>query len=309
MKYLKCGLKWFCIFILFILFILLIDYLRLNISYYINKDSYVQVFDIQGNKGNYVPQGLTYSSSYNVVLQTSYNKKHDVSMLYVIDFDSGKLLKSLRLIDINDKDNMKHVGGITTDNNKVWITNDYEVDEFSLDEIINTDSDYIKSLSNTKIPNRGDFCLYHDGILFIGDFYLKPFYDVPDGNPLLMAYDVSNLDYSNPSYIISLPKMVQGMEIIGNKFVFSQSFTYLISSKLSFYDSPLNGEYSYYNLNGKDIPYYKFSKVSSKHTLPPMIEGIFYKDDSLYMLFESSSDGYSLALPKIKKVLKYKIDK
>ena len=40
-----------------------------------------------------------------------------------------------------------------------------------------------------------------------------------------------------------------------------------------------------------------------------MIEGIFYKDDYLYMLFESSSDGYSLALPKIKKILKLKIDK
>ena len=33
----------------------------------------------------------------------------------------------------------------------------------------------------------------------------------------------------------------------------------------------------------------------------------FYKDDYLYMLFESGSDGYSLALPKIKKVLKLNI--
>ena len=58
------------------------------------------------------------SSTYNVILQTSYNKEHDVSMLYVTDFSSGKLLKSLKLIDINDKDNMKHVGGISTDNNR-----------------------------------------------------------------------------------------------------------------------------------------------------------------------------------------------
>lgn len=307
MKYLKLVLKGLVGFIVFLLLVFIIDYVRINVSYFINKDKYIESFDIQGNTNHYIPQGLAYSSLYNVVLQTSYNKEHDVSMLYVTDYDSGKLLKSLKLIDINDKDDNKHVGGITTDNNTVWITNDYEVDEFSLDEIINTDFDYVRSLKNTKLPNRGDFCLYHDGMLYIGDFYLKLFYDVPDGNPLLMAYDVSNLDYSNPSYIISLPKMVQGMEIVGDNFIFSHSFTYLINSTLSIYGKPI--ENGYYKLNGKDIPYYIFNKVYKKYKLPPMIEGIFYKDDYLYMLFESSSDGYSLALPKIKKVLKLKIDK
>ena len=137
MKFLKLVIKFFVCFIIFILSILVIDYIRINVSYSINKDKYIESFDIQGNTNHYIPQGLAYSSLYNVVLQTSYNKEHDVSMLYITDFKSGKLLKSLKLIDINDKDNMKHVGGITTDNNTVWITNDYEVDEFSLDEIIN----------------------------------------------------------------------------------------------------------------------------------------------------------------------------
>ena len=305
MRYLKLVLKVLVGIICFVALIFIIDYARLNVSYSINKNKYVETFDVQGITNHYIPQGLAYSSLYNVVLQTSYNKEHDVSMLYVIDFSTGKLLKSLKLIDVNDKDDMKHVGGITTDNNTVWITNDYEVDEFSLSEIIDTDLDYIKSLRNTKLPNRGDFCLYNNGTLYIGDFYLKPFYDVPDGNPLLMAYDVSNLDYSNPSYIVSLPKMVQGMEIVGDKYIFSQSFTYLINSSLSIYNKPISN--GYYTLNGKDIPYYKL-ELDSKYKLPPMVEGIFYKDNYLYMLFESGSDGYSLALPKIKKVLKKEID-
>lgn len=309
MKYLKLVLKILVGVVVLVVTILIIDYFRLNVSYSINKNKYGEAFDIQGNTNHYVPQGLAYSSLYNVVLQTSYNSDHTGSMLYVTDFSSGKLLKSLRLIDINDKDNNKHVGGITTDNKTVWITNDYEVDEFSLDEIINTDLDYVKCLSNAKLPNRGDFCLYHDGTLFIGDFYLKPFYDVPNGNPILIAYDTSNLDYSNPSYIISLPKMVQGMEIVGDKFIFSQSFTYLISSTLSVYESPLNSDYSYYSFNGKNIPYYSFDKVYSKYKLPPMAEGMFYQYDNLYILFESSSDSYSFALPKVNKILKYKIDK
>ena len=307
MKYLKLVLKILCGVLSFAIVIFILDYIRINISYSFNKNKYTETFDIQGRNNGYVPQGLAYSSLYNVVLQTSYNKKHDVSMLYVTDFSTGKLLKSLKLIDINGEDDNKHVGGITTDNNIVWITNDYEVDEFSLDEIINTDSDSIKSLSNTKLPNRGDFCLYNDGILYIGDFYLKHFYDVPDDNPLLMAYDVSNIDYSRPSYIISLPKMVQGMEIVDDKFVFSQSYTYLINSSLSVYSKPI--ESGSYKLNGNDIPYYKFDKLYSKYKLPPMVEGIFYKDDNLFMLFESGCDSYSLALPKVNKILKMKIDK
>ena len=307
MRYLKLVLKWIFGFILGVFLILIVNHIRINLFYIFSKDNYQEVFEIHGNVNGYVPQGLAYSSLYDVVLQTSYNSRHQASMLYVTDFSSGRLIKSLRLVDSDGNDNMKHVGGITTDDNTVWITNDYEVDEFSLGDIIDTDLDFIKPSRTSKLPNRGDFCLYHDGVLWIGDFYLKHFYDVPDNTPLLFAY--TGDDYFNPDYVISLPKMVQGMSIIGDKFVFSQSYTYLILSSLSVYESPLSGSYDFYNLNGRNIPYYKFDRIYSKYKLPPMVEGIFYKDDSLYMLFESSADSYSLALPRINKLLKYKIDK
>ena len=67
----------------------------------------------------------------NVILQTSYNK-NNVSMLYIINFDTGKLIKELKLIEIDDKDNKNHVGGIATNEEKVWITNDYEINEYNL---------------------------------------------------------------------------------------------------------------------------------------------------------------------------------
>lgn len=292
--------------------ILLLDYARINISYLINKSKYIEQFDIQGNSSNYVPQGLAYSENYNVVLQTSYNSKHDVSMLYVIDFQTGELLKSLKLIEIDDNDNINHVGGITTDEHTVWITNDYEVNEYILDEIINTEDDYIKSIKNTKLPNRGDFCYYKDNMLWIGDFFLNPFYPVPDNNPLLMAYNLEeDLDYSKPEYIVSLPKMVQGMTITSdNKFIFTSSFTYLIKSNLSVYDNILNEEPETYNLNGTNIPYYKFSKnnLIQNIKLPPMAEGLFNINDELYILFESSSNSYWGAFPKINKVIKFNIN-
>lgn len=295
--------------ILFIFLILLIDYIFLNISFYISN--YSTSFKVQGNKDNYTPQGLTYSKKYNIVLQTSYNSKHKVSMLYLIDFKTGNLLKKLKLKEIDKSDNINHVGGITTDDNKVWISNNYEINEYDLKEIINTKNNYIKSLKNTKLANRGDFCTYNNGILWIGDFYLNPFYKVPNNNPLLMGYKLNNdIDYFNPNYVISLPKMVQGLAITNdNKFIFTRSFTNLIKSDLSIYDNVLNDKNNYYELNGNKIPYYKFDKnnLIKEIKLPPMAEELFYKDDELYILFENSSDTYFYAYPKINNIIKINI--
>lgn len=310
MKYLKKILIIFGCLIGFIILVLIIDIIRLTISYNINKDKYVDQFDVQGNTSNYVPQGLAYSEKYNVALQTSYNSKHDCSKLYITDFSSGKLLKELKLIETDGSDNTKHVGGIATNNDTVWITNDYEVNEYSLEEIMNTNEDYIKSLKNTKLPIRGDFCNYKDDVLWIGDFFLNPFYKVPNDNPLVMAYNLDKeLNYFEPDCIISLPKMVQGMAITSNnEFVFTSSFTNLIHSNLSIYKNVLDGEYEYYNLNGKDIPYYKFndSNLIKKIKLPPMAEGLFIKDNEMYILFENSADKYFYAFPKMRKVIKMK---
>lgn len=293
MKYFKVFIFIICIIIL----LLVLNYARINIRYFINKSSYIETLNIYGNKNNYVPQGLAYSKKYNVVMQTSYNSKHTVSMLYVIDFNTGNLLKELKLKEINDSDNVNHVGGITTDDNTVWISNDFEINEYSLDDIINTNNDYIKSNKNTKLLNRGDFCTYNNGILWIGDFYLKPFYPVKDNNPLLLGYEVNNIDYNNPKYRISLPKMVQGLTFDdNNNFIFTRSFTYLINSDLVMY-----------RYNSKD----KFNKSNKINNIkiPPMAEGLFYKDGYLYILFENSSNSYNYAYPKIKKIIKLDIKK
>ena len=223
-------------------FLYILNVSRLCIHYLVYKDNYKETFNVVGNKDHYVPQGLCYSDKYNIILQTSYNGKGKVSMLYVIDFDSGKLIKSLKLKDMNGKDQTNHVGGVATDNNTVWITNDYQVEEYSLDTIVNKATEYIQSENVFNLPIRGDFCTVHDNYLWIGDFYLKPFYDVPNGNPLLMGYSLkSNPTYNNPDVVISLPKMVQGLTFNDKgEFVVTESFTYLILSNFSIYENVLN---------------------------------------------------------------------
>ena len=42
-------------------------------------------------------------------------------MVYVTDLNTNKLIKKLKLKDLNLSDNVNHVEGIAIDNEKVWI--------------------------------------------------------------------------------------------------------------------------------------------------------------------------------------------
>ena len=271
-----------------IVFILLfvINYVKINIYYFIHKDKYIEYSKIEGNLDNYAPQGLAYSSKYNVILQTSYNKNKKASILYITDFTTKKKIKKLKLKKSNNKINNNHVGGIATDNNKVWITSDYQINEYNLEEIMNTKNNYIKSTSDKKLPNRGDFCTYKNNILWIGSFHIKLFY--PE-DPILHGFKVSkNINYEKPDYEYDIPWLVQGMAITDdNKFIYSQSFTPFHLSTISIYDK---------------------NKLIKEIKIPPMSEGIFYKDNEIYICFESSATRYFYADPKIDKILKIKVD-
>lgn len=280
--------KIFIAIVVTIILLIVFNYARLYISYNKQKEIFAESFDVNGKQDSYVPQGITYSSKYNCILQTSYNKK-DVSMIYVTDFDSGNLIKALKLYKHDNSKNMSHVGGITTDDDKVWITSNFEINEYKLDDIMQTEQDFVKSEEDFELKNRGDFCLYNDNTLWIGDFYLKFLYELPDKKPLLLGYNLSEkIDFNNPDHTIQLPNMVQGMAMTSdNIFVFSRSFSGILKSNISVYEK---------------------EKLIKNTKIPPMAEGIFIKDNLLYVLFESCCDSYPTAYPKIDKILKYDLE-
>ena len=311
MKVVKLFLLGILCLIIVIVILFLIDYSRINIRYILEKRDYKNSITISGNKDGYIPQGLAYSDKYNVVLQTSYNSKDKVSKLYVMDFSKNIVLKELELRDSKNNENKTHVGGVATDNDTVWITSDYLVSEYDLQEILNTNNKYINSYYEKELPIRGDFATVGDNYLLIGDFFLKPFYKVPGDTPLMYYYNLSDtINYDEPKYIATLPKMVQGLTITDDhKYVFTRSFTYLINSDLVIYDNPLDFESEYYKLNNRIVPLYHFDEnnLINNKKLPPMAEGIFYKDNEIYILFENSADKYFFAFPKIKKIIKISV--
>ena len=296
----KKSLKIVLYIISILLILIIINYLSIIISYNIDKKEYKETIKIQGTTDNYIPQGLTYSDKYNVIIQSSYNKKHKISKIYITDFKTKKLIKELKLINIDNSINKSHVGGISTNNKKIWITNDYSIDEFDLDEIISTNNNYIKPINNIKIPIRGDFCTFHNNSLYIGEFYLNPFYKVKNKNPIMIKYNINNYEQEE---IYSLPKMVQGLVITdNNEFIFTRSYSHFIRSYLNYYKKAETTD------TFNNVPYYHFNNTNliKKEKIPPMAEELFYKDNNLYILFESNSTRYFYAIPKIKKILQIK---
>lgn len=290
---------------LFAVFYFYIDvlYIKQMREYQLEKVS------VQGNHNQYVPQGLAYDSLHDVVLQTSYHKKNDVSTLYVSDFKTGKLLNTLSLYNSSNHEINGHVGGIATNSSKVWITSDSMIWEFSLEDIL-YHKERVNSISEEELPIRGDFCTYYDGELWIGDFYQPIFWKVKDNNPLVLTYTVSDdIDYDKPNKISSLPGTVQGMVLTDESIYFTYSYTFLNPSKLSIYSNFYKDGYTdeVIDFNGSKIPYYHFDSKHLSHSvyLPPMAEGFFEKDNRLYFLFESSSDAYPIAHPRVKQLISH----
>ena len=275
-------LKFFKFIIILVILAVIIYALYFILSYQLNKNKYTTVAEIQGKINGYVPQGLAYSDKYDIILQTSYNTENNNSKLFIIDFKTGKCLKELLLNKSDGLKNTSHVGGITTNDELVWITSDYEVNEYSLDEIVETKKNNIDSINDIKIKNRGDFCTYDNNILWVGEFALKE-----EDNPILNGYKIKeniNVDYDKPGYTYKLPLKVQGMAVTEDgKFLYSRSFSGLVKSDLSLYDEE--------------------KKISNKK-IPSMSEGIFIKDNEVYVLFESSADTYVVVYPRMNNIIK-----
>ena len=339
-------------------------------------DIHLKMSDVKtvGVKDKYIPQGLTYTTKHKMMIQTSYNKEGKASKIFVSNITTGRLEKELFLLNSDGTENNSHVGGIATDNNKVWITSDFTIWEYSLDEIMTTTNEYVQSVREDELPIRGDFCTYTENKLWIGDFFLKPFYKVPNNTPLLLQYStikketpppaetpaeenseenveetvneesnnqeqenveqpleeifdgpiadkVIDIDYSKPEKILSLPKMVQGMVIFENKdegildIYCDQSFTYLIQSTFIHYKVNLNENKEEVDFYGNKTDYYRFenAEVISKEKMPPMAEGMTFSDRTgkreIYIVFESNSDAYKFAVPKMDRVMKYNMDR
>ena len=278
----------------------ILNYLWLNTFYLITKNNYENYTIIPDIENGYVPQGFCYLEKHNLILQTSYSKKSP-SKIYIIDFTNGDIIKELILKDLKSNDLYIHAGGVASDENTIWICGDNSLYAFNLSDALATNAKYIQASKKLDFSIHTDFCYYHNdkNILWVGEFK----------NPLNKKYtpyilgfhtDNNNIeDTENPSYKIEIPSMVQGFCIDdNNNFVFSRSYSGFIVSSLDIYENMLD-----LSPNPSTNLSYKNAKKISHTKILPMSEGLFFKNNKFYILFESGAKRYLYVFPKIKDYL------
>lgn len=293
-------------------------------EYYLNNtEEYAQ---LPGLKEHIIPQGITYSKKYNKILIVGYHKGKAAAVLFIIDYETGILDRTILLFNQDNTPLNTHIGGITTNDEIIWLSDNYKLYTLNLEDLINTkDMDRINVSKPLDTFAKGDYILYHDNFLYIGEYDYKIKYKIkeshhfktPSGEinkSLIAVYDLSEetINFDKPDYLISVPDRIQGLSIDrDNNFILSRSFWSFQSSDISTFKNPLNGEPKNVKIEGNEYKLWFLDNdnLINNIKMPPMSEGIVLIDNELYLIFESASTYYKMyTKDKVSSIIKLNIN-
>lgn len=272
-----------------------------------------------------VPQGYAYDGEHKVYIQCGYMADgKSASRIYITDADNTKNSRYVELYTADGKPYTGHTGGITVNQKFVWIANDGEGDDncvwvLSLKEVLGAkNGDKITLKTSFQPESRAAFCFVDTNYLWVGEFHDSEKYPTKDthkfdvaggkNSALVCAYPLdSDSEYGieikedgdkvifTPEKLLSITDNVQGFAR-SDKAGFVLSTSYAVSkSHLIFYKDLTSGDAdATLEINGTKVPVY-FLDADSKTDdveMPPMSEEIFFKNDRVYVLFESACMKY-----------------
>ncbi|WP_165452215.1 lamin tail domain-containing protein [Paenibacillus thalictri] len=274
---------------------------------------------IPGLKQGVVPQGAAYVPAKNWMLVSYYRSDGKPSGITVIDLATGRFVKALQFYENSTTPYTGHAGGLTVSQNRLWIASGSKVYPVALQAVIDTeDGDKLILSEQQKVETNASFVTYADGVLWVGEFARS---DYPTDashhmtnrdqteNPAWVAgykligdgIDPAKLSGPDgvaiPDYILSIPKEIQGMAVAGNKIVLSRSYGRNNDSTLLVYNWSLteaqHTQTAKFGAAAVPIWYMDGGNKLKSLTMPPMSEGIFERNGSLYVLFESGAQEYA----------------
>ncbi|MET3559078.1 hypothetical protein ABID29_002227 [Streptococcus rupicaprae] len=235
------------------------------------------------------PQGLSFVEDYIVISAYSKGKEHN-SVLWLIEKESGEFVKTIVLPTIS------HVGGMAydTDHQRLWITttDDDSISQISalnLQTLLNDDFtkshkaiafDYQKNLEDIT---RSSYMTYHNKGLFVG------YFDKDDkghiGYYKLDDKGFPQEDQNQATAVFDTPEQIQGIAIVKDQVIFSQSYGNKESKLLVFENSGLEN-WTHFTEDS--------DQLIQQYTTPAYMQQVFADGDELYLLFESSATQYRL---------------
>ena len=262
---------------------------------------------IPGLQQGAVPQGLSYSKEYNLVFISFYFDKHIPSLVSVIDKSNNATVGTFALKESESLFHYGHVGGLTVNDNFVWVSSNGKLYKYKISDIIkSTPSRALMPVSVTETETKASFVTHYQNILFVGEFAYESKYRTKNShhmenrngvkhNAWVCGYNIDN-ERNGLKYILSIRQKVQGICITDNYVFLSISYGRRNRSIIAIYKNPLQEEpHRTVTLeNGVKAPlwYLDGKNIIREIDFPPMSEGITLIDGKLFVLSESGAEKY-----------------
>jgi hypothetical protein len=279
---------------------------------------------VPGLTEGYVPQGIAYDAAHDWMLISYYRKGGDPGLISAVDMKSGKLVKSVQLFTSPTAPYTGHAGGIAASKAHGWIASQDAIYPFNLQDIERAeDMGKLVLSAPVKTESRADYMTTDNGVLWVGE-YAGFSYPVKDATHHMQSRDQEkytawvsgysltaddSLDTSRvfatsgaiiPDRILSVPDDVQGMAIGQGHVVLSTSNgkgdSHLFVYKLDLNDSP-HATTAKFGSPAVPVWFLDGHDLLRDVMAPPMAEGMFVHDGSLYTLFESGAAEYRGSVP------------
>ena len=299
------------------LLILIMGFLAVYYLWPWNKeffDNAKKEWSIPGLDTSFTPQGLSKIQDQNKFLVSGYMSDGSASRFYVVDNESGEIIKYFTL-SVDEREYTGHAGGIVSHGSSVWVVGDKCCYRFTLNDINNVDNGnkvYAKAWFKLEY-NNADFVFANDGVLYIGEFYKAGKHETSEkhhmrtrsgemNTAIVYGFDIDEqekigLSDIYPDLAISIRGLCQGMDMTSDgKFVMSTSYS-LPDSNIYYYKDVLSEEsHGTYRYGYDTIPlwYLDNEALISSTNAPAMSEEVAVHNGNVYILFESASKKYRL---------------
>lgn len=289
-------------------------YFRLPVGDYYKASE--KTFVIPGTNGGYIAQGIEYDSENDRFLCTGYMNKGGASPLYVVDAKENKLIKSLKLANVDGSEYTGHAGGLALHGNKIYVADGKGLLVYDYSEVMNAQDGSLltaKSRFSSQLNDddyvKASFVVSSQEGIWIGEFHREGNYNTLDshdvtlsdgskncGLAVLFPYDGENDTglKEKPIKAFSLPDLVQGMCFYNGNVFISTSYGPAFSHISVYKEENLIKNTDEYQVLGAKIPLYVLSSESmtSSKKIAPMSEEIVTRNGKLYVMCESASDKY-----------------
>ena len=280
-------------------------------------------FIIPGLGQNAVPQGIAYIKSANLIIISNYTSDGRPSCITAVDMKTGKLVKTVWLLNKDRSIFTGHAGGICVSRKHIWVASGKGLYRISIADFEDTpDNGFIAFKDYYETETRGSFATYARDVVWVGEFAYYPSsgrrYETKRSHHLKDRVDnlrygwaagykldpvtdnfaepVSENGNPQPDYILSIMDKVQGMTFTGNIIALSTSYGRANNSTLLIHSNPMNRKPDkYVKLSGERlVPLWFIDSGNSLSKLvsPSMMEGITKYGNSLVLLFESGANKY-----------------